>query len=131
MRRILATTIGCAFALVAIACAAEAQNRALAEELLDAMDMQKTTEKSFEMVKQMIPAQMKQMGVSDDASSDKAKSRMQKMMDLVMKEMSWDKLKDDYISIYAETFTEEELKAALKFYKSPKLAKNSLRSNPS
>ena len=119
MRKIVAATIVCAFAWLSIANAEEARNRALAEELLDAMEMQKTIEKSFEMVKQMIPAQMKQMGVSENASSDKAQEATQETMDLIMKEMSWDKLKDDYISIYAETFTEEELEGLVAFYKSP------------
>jgi len=80
MRRILAATIVCAFALVAIGCAVEAQKSELAEELLNAMDMQKTIEKSFEMVKQMIPSQMKLLGVPDDTYSDKEKSEMQRMM---------------------------------------------------
>ena len=91
----------------------------LTRRKLGAMQIQKTIEKSFEMVKQMIPAQMKQMGFSDEASSDEAQAAMRKTMDLVMKEMSWDKLKGDYISIYAETFTEEELQGAIEFYKSP------------
>ena len=119
MKRIVAATIVCAFALVAMVRAEDKPKRALAEQLLGAMEMQKTIEKSFEMVKQMMPAQLKQMGVSADASSEKAQSTMQKAMDLVMKEMSWDKLKDDYISIYAETFTEGELKGLVNFYKSP------------
>ena len=119
MRRIVTTAIICTFVLITTVHGEDAPKRALAEELLGAMEMPKTIEKSFEMVKQMIPAQMKQMGVSDEASSDKAKDAMQKTMDLVMKEMSWDKLKGDYISIYAETLTREELKGAIKFYKSP------------
>lgn len=119
MRRVVTAAIICTFVLVAIVHAEDAPKRALAEQLLGAMEMQKTIEKTFEMVKQMIPAQMKQMGVSDEASSDKAKDAMKKTMDLVMKEMSWDKLKGDYISIYADTFTEKELKGAIKFYKSP------------
>ena len=119
MRRILAATIVCAFAWVTIVSAEEAQKSALAEELLDAMDAQQTIEKSFELVKQMIPAQLKQMGVAENAFSDKAQDAMQKMMDLVMKEMSWEKLKDDYIAIYEETFTEEELSGLVTFYKSP------------
>ncbi len=118
MRRILAATIVCAFALVTIVSAEEAEKRALAEELLDGMDMQQTIEKSFEMVKQMIPTQLKQMNVSENASSDKFQDAMQKMMDLIMKEISWEKLKDDYIAIYAETFTEEELSGLVTFYKS-------------
>jgi len=119
MRRILAATILCALALVTIVSAGEAQKRALAEELLDAMDIQKTIEKSFEMMKQMIPAKLKQMSVSENASSDNTQDAMQKMMDLIMKEMSWEKLKDDYIAIYAETFTEEELSGLVTFYKGP------------
>ena len=119
MRRILAATIVCALALVTLVSADEAKKRALAEELLDAMDMQQTIEKSFEIVKQMIPAQLKQMDVSENASSDKAQDTMQKMMDLIMKEISWEKLKDDYIAIYEETFTEEELSGLVTFYKSP------------
>ena len=119
MKRKVTATVACLLALATIVQAEDSKRDALAEQLLGAMQMQKTIEKSFEMVKQMIPAQMKQMGVSDEASSDKAQEAMRKTMDLVMKEMSWDKLKGDYISIYAETFTEEELQGAIEFYKSP------------
>jgi len=119
MRRILAATIVCAFAGVTLVRADEAQHRALAEELLDAMQMQKTIEKSSEILKQMIPAQMKQMGVSVNASTDETQDFMQKMMDLIMKEPSWEMLKDDYITVYAETFTEEELSGLVTFYTSP------------
>ena len=120
MRSIVTATIICIIVLVGIVRAEDTPKRVLAEQLLGAMEIQKATEKMFEILKQMIPAQMKQIGAfSDDALSDKAQDAMQKTMDLVMKEMSWDKLKGDYISIYAETFTEEELKGAIKFYKSP------------
>jgi hypothetical protein len=44
---------------------------------------------------------------------------MAEMMEVIMKEMSWDKLKDDYISIYADTFTEKELLGIITFYESP------------
>lgn len=44
---------------------------------------------------------------------------MNKMIDLVTNEMGWDKIKDDYISVFADTYTEEELKGQIDFYKSP------------
>jgi len=119
MRRIAAATVVSLLALAPMVRAEETTKRALAEQLLNAMEVQKTIENSFEMVKQMIPVQMKKMGVSDGATSDTAQSRMQSTMDLIMQEMSWERLKDDYIAIYAETFTEEELKGALAFYKTP------------
>ena len=119
MRRLLAVTIVSVLAWVPIVGADEAGRRALAEELLDAMDMQQTIQKSFEMVKQMMPAQLKRMSISRDAFSDGAQDPMQKAMDLVMEEMTWDKLKDDYIAIYGETFTQEELSGLVAFYKSP------------
>jgi hypothetical protein len=119
MRRAVTATVVGILTLASIARAEDSERQALAERLLEGMQMQETIEKSFEMVKQMIPAQMKQMGVPDEASSGKAQDVMQETMDLVMKEMSWDNLKGDYIAIYAETFTAEELKGLVRFYESP------------
>jgi uncharacterized protein len=108
--------------------AQDTSRRALAEELLNEMDMKGTVEKSFAMIKKMMPAQMKAMkpprGKADTSStpSDATKQTadaMDKMMDTVAQELSWDKMKDDYVAIYAETFTEEELRGAIAFYKSP------------
>ena len=43
--------------------------RALAEELLNLMEVQKTMEESFEMVKEMQVAQLQQMEFADEESS--------------------------------------------------------------
>ncbi len=109
--------------------AQEDSRRVLAEQLLNEMNMKETVEKSFDMVKKMIPAQMAKMKPATkggNTPSGAAKSRdeamtkvMDKTMDMVAQELSWEKMKDEYISIYAETFTEEELRGALAFYKSP------------
>ncbi|MDD3605464.1 MAG: DUF2059 domain-containing protein, partial [Kiritimatiellae bacterium] len=50
---------------------------------------------------------------------EQALAMQQKMMDLIAGEMSWDKIKTDYIGIYAETFTADELKGIIDFYKTP------------
>jgi len=112
--------------------AQEDSRRVLAEDLLNEMNMKETVEKSFEMVKKMMPAQMAQMAKTkqsmeetDTPSSaakptDKAMTKMMdKMMDTVAQELSWETMKEDYITAYAETFTEEELQGAIAFYKSP------------
>jgi hypothetical protein len=101
--------------------AQESQRRALAEELLTVMKMQDAIEKSFDVAKQMIPAQMEKM--AQEAGDTAAPADMQgltgRMMDMIAEEFSWNKLKADYIALYAETFTEQELKDMVAFYKSP------------
>jgi len=119
MNRAVLVVTFCAMVLATISYAEGASRRELAEKLLEAMDVQKNIEKSFEMVNQMIPADLKHMGDGENSSSNRAKKEMAEMMEVIMKEMSWDKLKDDYISIYADTFTEKELLGIIKFYESP------------
>ena len=110
--------------------AQDAARRALAEELLNEMHMKENIEKTLAMIKKIMPAQMKAFepkagkeGKENQPSSgtklsDRTKA-MNKVMDEVAQEMSWEKMKDDYISLYAETFTEEELKGIIAFLKSP------------
>ena len=101
--------------------AQEASRRALAEELLNLMNMQENIEKSFAMVKQMIPAQMEKMKQATGQTNipSNGSSQTDSMMDMMARELSWDKMKDDYITLYAETFTEDEMKGIIAFYKSP------------
>lgn len=106
---------------VTAAGAQESQRRALAEELLAAMNMQDAVEQSFAMVKRMIPPQMEKMQQVTGATNMPANVSRQteKMMDMIAGELSWEKMKADYIALYAETFTEQELKDTVAFYKSP------------
>ncbi len=110
--------------------AQDASRLALAEELLNEMHMKENLERSFAMVKKMMPAQMEKImkqtaGKENEPSNgkkmtDKMTKVQDKIMDDVAEElMSWEKIKDDYITLYAETFTEEELKGVIAFYKSP------------
>ena len=99
----------------------EASRRAMAESLLNAMNVQDTIEKSFAMLQQMIPAQMDKMkqAAGQTNTSSNVSSQTAKMMDMMAQEFSWSKVKNDYITLYADTFTEEEMKGILGFYNSP------------
>lgn len=113
--------------------AKDAARRALAEELLNEMDMKGTLETTFAMVRKMMPSQMKTMRQAMEkdeklsaeaaANADAMRAKMEKVtakaIDEMAQEMSWEKLKDDYIAIYAETYTEEELRGLVAFYSSP------------
>jgi uncharacterized protein len=118
MKKVAAVVLVLAFALVQPLRAQEDTRRKLAEELLTLMDVQENIEEAFEAIKEMQVSQLKGMGLSGEAS-DRAQSMQEKVMDVIAEELSWDKLKDDYIAIYADTFSEEELKGLLEFYQSP------------
>ncbi|HPA77355.1 MAG TPA: DUF2059 domain-containing protein [Kiritimatiellia bacterium] len=96
--------------------AEEETAQTLAEELLVLMDVQSSIQKSFDAVKQMQATQFASMAGD---RKEQALAMQQKMMDLIAGEMSWDKIKTDYIGIYAETFTADELKGIIDFYKTP------------
>ena len=113
--------------------AQDASRRALAEELLNAMNMKGASESTFDVFKKMMPSQMKAMkqamekgkkpsaevAATADAMHTRIDKANAKMMDEMIREMRWEKVKDDYITIYAETYTEEELRGLVAFYKSP------------
>ena len=84
----------------------DAEHLKLAEKLLTVMELQKTIEQSFSQVTKMIPGR---------GQSEAGK----KVLDMIMEELSWDKIKDDYITLYAEVFTKDEIKDLIKFYESP------------
>lgn len=120
MRRTFAVAI-ISIALAAAAHAQDVSRQALAEELLNQMNMRDSIEKSFAMVKRMVPAQMEQMQRTSGQTNSSASytNQMNAVMDLMSKELSWDNLKGDYIALYAETFSVDELQGLLAFYKSP------------
>lgn len=100
------------------ALADEKSHRKLAEELLTLMDVQNKMDQMVNTIKQMQMAQLQRMNIPPEAS-EMAKSFQSQMMDLMAKEMNWDNVKQDYISVYVDTFTEQELKGIIGFYKSP------------
>ncbi|MEN6558533.1 MAG: DUF2059 domain-containing protein [Thermoguttaceae bacterium] len=101
----------------------------LAEQLVEEMNVQETVEKTMSMIKKMIPYQIEQMRKhvsvkeQDEAAAKKRQERldksMVKMVDMISAEMGWDAMKDQYVALYAETFSETELKGLIEFYKSP------------
>jgi len=121
MRKMIGLIVAGLVLSVSGANAQEASRRAMAEELLNLMNVQESIEKSFAMVKQMIPAQMEKMKQATGQTNmpSNVSNQTDRMMDVIAQELSWDKMKEDYIALYAETFTEDEMKGIIAFYKSP------------
>lgn len=120
IRSVVATAIALS-AWVAFGQGPDATRRALAEELLDRANVKESMEKSFAMVRQAIPAQLEQMRQATGQAnlSTNVVRETEQVMDVLTKELSWDNLKESYITLYAETFTQEELEGIIAFYKSP------------
>jgi len=94
------------------------EKAALAEKLLTLFDMDKNMEAAFAQVTLMEEKMMDQDGLSDD---EKAKRRA--VMDASLAEtrkiMSWDAIKGDFVKIYADVFSAEELQGMIDFFKGP------------
>ena len=96
----------------------EISKRQLAEDLLVQLGIDKYTEIAIPMIAKM------QENIFKSKTGDKEKDEMfkefsGKLWELIRKEMSWENMKDDYIKVYSEVFTEDELKELIIFYKSP------------
>lgn len=97
-----------------------ATNIALAGQLVDLMHLDKAMNLGLNNMKQM---QSKMLDSSTTNSSTDIKERVQKSMEVGMSAatafMTPEKLHAMYVSVYASTFTAEELQGAIAFYQSP------------
>ena len=118
MKRIMLFAAVCVLVLAGTSHSDDATRKAKAEELMVLMKVKQTMEKSFEAMKQMMPMQLQQMGVAPGDAAEKEKV-MKLTMDIITEEMSWDKIKDEMIAVYAEILTEQELQGLIDFYGSP------------
>lgn len=117
MRKFLAIAM---VACLGVAAARAEEPAALATELLSLMKIDENMKQAFDMTKQMMVQQVSQMEkLTGQSSGGKAADYQSRVLDLVADEMSWEKLKGPYIDLYASTFTAEELKGLVDFYKSP------------
>jgi uncharacterized protein len=112
--------------LVAVAFSARSEDkdkwkRALAEELLEQTNAKEATQTSFDLIKQMVTSQLRAVKPPEgraEATKELA-DQLNKILDVVAEEFSWENMREDYINLYAGLFTEEELKDLIAFYRSP------------
>jgi hypothetical protein len=72
----------------------------------------------FEQVELMMEQQFDQSDAPEE-SRPILKKYTGKMMKILEEELSWEKMKDDYVDIYVRTYTEDEIRAIADFYKTP------------
>ena len=112
-RATLATAIICVFA-TSLAVAQSDEHRQLAEKLTKVMKIEENAKVVIEQMKAMQRKQLSEMGVSAEVSEEQ-----KKRFDVISEELDWEKMRGDYVDIYVELFTEDELKGIISFYESP------------
>lgn len=104
-----------AFLLAGAAWADDASRTAKAEELFQLAKIDQGFKQLLEHAQGTIKAQTARQ---EPAGADKTAIEQQ-VSQILSQQMNWDKLKPQYVKVYADTYTEEELDGILAFFKSP------------
>ncbi|QEE27715.1 DUF2059 domain-containing protein [Terriglobus albidus] len=122
MRKILIAATAMLLAFPLSARADEASKRAKIEQMLTVLKM----EDNFNLLMKQVEQQGRQMGMSmtnpsqlTEADKKILDNFMTKLMAAMQETMGWQKLKSEFIDLYAKAYTEEEVDGILTFYKSP------------
>lgn len=122
MRRAVVVVLMVLFVGSTSARADEASKRAKAEELFSLLHLDQTMDQITKNVMKQVQAMTDSMPGADHATPEQKKlvaDFQQRVLDLVNKRLGWKALEPDFISLYAGTYTEEELDGLIAFYKSP------------
>ena len=88
------------------------------EELMAVMHPEKMIDQAMQQVSAIAQQQMQAMNIPADMKSSSDQMN-QEMMTYVREKLDWAKLKPQFVDMYADVFTEDELRQVVTFYKSP------------
>lgn len=106
--------------LQAVWAAADAK-RALAEEMLTLSEARKNSEEILARLRQQIQEMTARQVAAMEGSPEEKQNALQiqdQMMAILVRELSWDNMKEEFIDLYLSVFTEEELRGIADFYRS-------------
>jgi len=118
MRKLAVVSTVILLAVAGAARADEASKRAKIEELFQLTDVERMLGQVLGQVRSMQTAQAERMAMSAEARS-RAREIQDRIQAVVARMLSWEKIKPQYVALYAETFTEDEIDGMLAFYRSP------------
>lgn len=96
----------------------EASHRTAVEEYLIITKTDQSIEPMFDELEKAMDGVANQMGIPEE-DRPLFNQYARGFLKILRAELGWDKMKEDVIRIYQETFTEDEMKAFIAFYKSP------------
>jgi uncharacterized protein len=105
-------------ATASTAASAAPASRESVEELIRVMRLEQTSDDSDSMMESM-RAQIENQLDLDAPSEERLAESREKVQAFIREELSWGKLRDLYVKVYAETYSQEEVDGQLAFYRSP------------
>lgn len=97
----------------------QASKRKKIEELLSVMNAQALLDDMLEQTRGAMTQGMSQVKDMPPAAQAKVRESQDRTMALMRKALSWDQMRADYIGVYDQTLTEEEIDGMLRFYRTP------------
>ena len=100
----------------------EASKRAKVEELVSLMHMDRMMNQMLDAVKGQTEQMMQQLPGADSMTPGQKKivaDYQAKAMQIVIDSMGWKALEPQFVTLYAQNFTEDEIDGMVTFYKSP------------
>jgi hypothetical protein len=100
----------------------DASKRAKVEEMLGLLHIDRTMDQIMTLLQKQATAatnaQLSSKGASPDQQA-RADAFQKQLFDYIEEQLSWKSMQTDYVDMYAQTFTEDEIDGMLAFYKSP------------
>jgi hypothetical protein len=100
------------------ALADESSKAAKIEQLMQLTHAESMVTQMTSQIRTMMVSQVESMGVPPESKAA-ALEYMNKLADQITAQMAWQKMKPDYVKLYADVFAEEEIDGIVAFYKTP------------
>jgi hypothetical protein len=100
----------------------EASKAQKIEELLVLTKADKMIDQVFDQINNAVMTQMSSPAMPADMDPQRKQMALdvqKQLMDLLRRKLAWDKMKPQYVRIYSESFSEEEVSAMVSFYRTP------------
>jgi hypothetical protein len=87
------------------------------EKLMSSMNIDKQVNTVFTQMRSMISSQWPATATGEQKA--RSKELQDKIFDLMQSRMSWENMRPQYVKLYSDTFTDEEIEGLAAFYESP------------
>jgi hypothetical protein len=118
MRKALIVVSSVLFLSIGLASGESQIQRTMVEELMMLTKVEQSMAAARTEMEQFAVRLLDSMDIPDDQKDRFAKYH-KRLMDFVNEEMSWERIKEDVMDVYASVFTQEELAGLITFYRTP------------